>query len=621
MNSIPASQAKGKWWHIAIIIVVVLAAYIRVFHAPFSTWDDQEQIVNNMDIRGLGWSNIVAWFSHFYISEYQPVSMAGYAVDFALGSSQPFVYHFTDIILHILNAVILYCLIIKIQKNVTIAFFVALIFALHPVQTENVSWVAEQKTVLCGSFYLLTLLSYVLYTTRPSTTKLIWMILFGIAAMLSKAIAVTLPVTMIAVHFLMMGKFTWKRSWLPVILLFLVSLVIGVVAIFGQASGHWLNRHPKFNHWDTILIASQNYTQYIFHLIVPYHLSVIYPYPSVIGFVYYFIFAITVAIILLAVLAWRKKWHILFGGIFFYTINIVMLLQLFVQYGDYMMGDRFLYIASIGIILPLVYYPFNWLQERKKQAVAILLYTLVTLTLFVYTFIRNDIWLSELNFLTSILEDMPASAVAQYSVGTLYLNNGDYANAETHINEAVRLDTRNYKAWYDKGVLSMRENNMQDALIAFDNCLALYPYPDAYFNRAMLYMITNNISLALVDAERDLLVQPGNARAWYIKGYCVEQEGNPVLAIECCNKAIALEHNEPLFYILRGQAYAKMNQCKEGLDDMNRAIILDPSNGKAYYSRAVIKKQLGQDLCSDLHTATAKGYNVPAEMAAACNGK
>jgi tetratricopeptide (TPR) repeat protein len=319
------------------------------------------------------------------------------------------------------------------------------------------------------------------------------------------------------------------------------------------------------------------------------------------------------------IVAWRKQWYVLCGGILFYCVNIGLTLQ-FVQFGAYLMADRYLYVAGAGIIFPVVYYLVSWFQKNGKQWIGVCLFSAASVVLVTVTFLRNDIWLSELNFYNAILDEFPNSAVAQYSLGALYLKEGNYSEAEIYINQAVQTDPHNYKALYDQGVLYMREGKVNDALEALNKCIAVNPYPKAYFSRAMLYMGTGKPDLALADAEKVLAVQPENARAWYVKANCLFVLGNTVAAIECDSKAIQYENNEPLFYTLRGQAYAKTNQPAEALKDLNNAVALNPSNGKAYYLLGIVKYQFGQSACGDLNTAIAKGFKVPGDiLEKACN--
>ena len=608
MTAISAkNKFDNKWLHIGLLIIAVFAAYSKIFHAGFIAWDDFEYVVHNKDIDGFGADQLSAWFSRFYIGNYHPLTMCSYAIDHVIGGQQPFVYHLTNLLLHACNAIILYLFINRLQPNKFIGLFVALIFALHPVQTESVSWIAERKTTLCAFFYLLALFQYTTYCLRPSNNRLAIVVFLGIAAMLSKGVGVALPLSLLAADIWMQRDLKSKKVWLEKLPLIIIAMVIGIVAIKAQAAENALGMHAEHNVFKTLMFAADAYVQYIVHLFVPVNLSVIYPYPQQVGWVEYLCLFAAIGIIALAIIAYRKKWHILLGGIIFYTVNIVLVLQ-FIQFGECLMADRYLYIAGIGIIFPAVYHLYTWLAKMSKEISAVLVSMAVAIALLAMTFIRNDIWLSDLDFFTAIVNTFPNSAVAQYSVGALYIRMGNYDEAEVHVNMAVRLDPDNYKAWYNKGVLHLRQGHAMEALDAFNRCLAIREYTKAYFSRAMLYEGTGRPAEAIADAEKVLAEQPQNSRAYYIEADCLEQQGNMKAALDNYDKAIEYEDNEPLFYIRRGLALAKTNQVAKALADMNAAVSLNAGNGEAYYYRGIIKSRSGQPPCDDFATALKHGY-------------
>ena len=607
--TVPATknEKNNSLLHMGVLIVAVCVAYMKIFHAGFIAWDDGEYVLHNKDITGFGAEQISAWCSNFYIGNYHPLTMCSYAIDYLIGGKEPFTYHLTNLLLHVANTIILYFFINKLQGNKIIGLFVALLFALHPVQTESVSWIAERKTLLCAFFYLLAMLRYLTYVRRSSGIRLLIVILLGIAAMLSKGVGVALPLALIAVDIWLERDIKSRRVWLEKLPLITIGVVIGIVAIKAQAVENALGMHAEQNVFNTVMFAADAYVQYIVRLLVPVNLSVIYPYPQEVGWVEYLCLAGTLGIIALAVVAWRKKWYILFGGIVFYTVNIVLVLQ-FVQFGECLMADRYLYIAGIGILFPAVYYLYNWLVKKAKQAAVIMVCSGIVLVFLLMTFLRNDIWLSDMNFYSAIVETFPNSAVAQYSVGALYVHMGDYDKAEPYIDKAVRLDPNNYKAWYNKGVLHMREGKPMEALDAYNRCIGIKEYTKAYFSRAMLYEGTGKPELAMPDIDRVLAEQPENARAYYIKADCLEMQGNISAALENYSKAIAYEDTEPLFYIRRGLALAKTNQAGPALEDLNKAVSIKPDDGEALYFRGLIKYRSGQNACDDLHNALKYGY-------------
>jgi tetratricopeptide (TPR) repeat protein len=606
--TVPQNKFDNKWLHLAVLVVAIVFAYSKIFHAGFIAWDDYEYVVHNKDITGFGAEQISAWFSKFYIGNYHPLTICSYAIDHLFSGAQPFVYHLTNILLHTGNAIILYFFINRLQPNKTVGLFVALIFALHPVQTESVSWVAERKTLLCAFFYLLALLQYTGYVSSPSVRKMVVVMVLGIASMLSKGVGAALFLSLYAVDIWMRRDIiTSRKVWQEKLPLKLICVIIGIVAIKAQAAEKALGMHAEGSMFNTVMFAADAYVQYIVRLFAPVNLSVIYPYPKEVGAVEYLCLAGAIGIIALAVVAYRKKWYLLCGSIVFYTANIILVLQ-FIQFGECLTADRYLYIAGIGIIFPAVYYLFSLLQKIRKQFIAAIAAGAISLFLLIMTFQRNDIWLSDLDFFTSILNTFPNSSVAQYSVGALYTRMGEYDVAETHLNKAVQIDPNNYKAWYDKGALHLRQGRVDDALDALNRCIALKDYTKAYFSRALLYEGTGKPALAIADADRVLAEQPQNARAYYVKGDCLEQQNNIQSALVNYSDAIKYEDTEPLFYIRRGLALAKTSKNQQALSDLDKAVSLNTGNGEAFYYRGIVKYRSGQNPCDDLNTALKHGY-------------
>jgi tetratricopeptide (TPR) repeat protein len=613
MTKDPVYTFPGKAIMITLLLAAVAVAYFNILSAPFSSWDDKEYVVRNADIQGMGWEHISAWFTRFYVGNYHPLTMLSYAIDHAIGMQDPYIYHLTNITIHAANSSILLLLVSRIFGNNIVGFFTALIFALHPSQTESVSWIAERKTVLCALFYLLAMRQYVAYIARPTALRLFAVFLLGICAMLSKGIAVTLPLGLFVIDIFMARQVSIRQSLQEKGPLFIAAIATGIIAIRAQAAGNFLGIHNDYTLWDKIVLAGFAYSRYIIHFLVPTHLSVIYPYPDSIGLLQYAGLAAAAGMMVLLFIAWKRNWHVLTGSIIFYTVNIALVLQ-FVQFGEYLMADRYLYIAGIGIIIPLVYYPATLLKGSTSKAIGYTAYGSIGIVLLFATFIRNGIWQSDISFMSSILKEFPNSAIAEYSVGSLYLHNGNYAEAEPHINNAVKLAPRNHIAWFNKGVLLLRLGNTDGSLQAFNTCLSLHPYTEAYFSRALLYMGLGKYTEAISDAERTLAKQPGNARAWYIKANSTEQNGDFTTAVACYTQALQFEQNDPLFYLGRGRAYTRLQQSAPALNDLNMAIAMSPSLGEAYYCRGVLQYYAGKDPCSEFRKAGDHGYQVPADI-------
>ncbi|MCF8450287.1 MAG: tetratricopeptide repeat protein [Taibaiella sp.] len=613
MNSNKAVDNKTTRLHMGLIAAVTLIAYCKVFAAGFLSWDDAAYVLQNPDIRAFNLDNFRLWFSGYYVGNYHPLTMLSYTIDYAIGGSAPFVYHLSGVLLHVLNGGLVYLLIKKLQPESMVALFTALLFALHPVQTESVSWVAERKTVLSSFFLLLALRQYVSYASAPSLRGMAWVIGAGAAAMLSKGTAVALPLSIIAIDVWLGRPLLNRKIWTEKLPLFLAAIAVGIVAIKAQQSGSFLERQEAYSFAESVLYAGCAYASYIGRLFIPVGLSAMYPYPVAIGVVQYLYLAMALAVVSLGIIAYRKKWMILAGGILFFTVNILFVLQ-FIRFGEALTADRYLYLASIGIVYPVVYYLFIWLRRVSVKRIFSGLIATVSVVLLVLTFIRNDAWLSDKNFFNALLETYPNSAVAQYSVGGMFLKAGDYAQAAIHLDKAVRLDPNSYKAWHSKGLLHMRQGRAMEALDALDKSIAINGYVKAYFTRAMLHQSTGHTAQALADIEQVLAAQPANGRAWHIKGSCMEQQGDIQAAMTCYDRAIAADKKEPLFYIRRGLLYSKKEMHTQAMQDMEAAVALNPASGEAHYYLGMVKYQAGSAPCMDLQTALSYGYT-PAKAA------
>ncbi len=601
-----------SWMHAAMIVVAVLLAYFKIFDAGFISWDDADYVANNKDIQNFSVDNLSRWFSSFYIGNYHPLTMLSYAIDHMFWGAAPGGYHITNILLHIANALLLYAFAKSVQANIWVAFFVAILFAVHPVQTESVSWVAERKNVLYGFFFLSSLWLYTRYVAEERIGYLLLVIVAGVAAMLSKAAAVTLPLTLIAVDIWLHRPLRKAKVWLEKLPLLAAAVVLGLVAISAQKSGAFLAHHDT-TAWNAIVYAGYAYVQYIIHLLVPVKLSVLYPYPASPGAIHYLFLLLALGIVTTGVIAYKRKWYLLSGGILFYTVNIAIVLQ-FVQFGEVLMADRYLYIACIGVWLPLTYLLFDVLAKRGKQVIAIASAAIISVLFLFTTFNRNEIWQSELQFWEAIVETHPQSAVAQNSLGGVYMVQGRYNEALKYIDEAIKLDGNNYKAWYNKGVLHLRKGELSEAEAALNRSVNINQYTKALFSRALLYQQAGQPLRALNDIEIVLQQEPYNARAHFIKGNCLEQTGSLETAISSYNKAVEYGNNEPLFYLRRGILKIRLGDYRGAIHDCSLVIERNPQNAEAWYWRGMAKHEARQMPCHDLNRARNLGYQ-PAQEA------
>lgn len=608
MGLIKASLFHMKKYHLflfpALIVLAVLLSYWKILHAGINNWDDAEYVFNNPDIRSF--SNAGLWFTRFYIGNYHPLTMASYALDWMFGGESPFVYHLTNILLHTANGLLVYLLVRSLFKDAVTALCVALLFCLHPVQTESVSWIAERKNVLYGFFFLSSCLTYLKYIKAGGGRWMLLAFVLGVCSLLSKGAAISLPFSWMALDLFSGRPFT-KKSLLEKLPMLAIVVTVGYAGMLAQKEGGFLNWHADVGIAGRIVFGGYAYVSYIATLFFPFRLSVWYPYPSMSDWWVIAGALVAVFVVGLMIFSLKKKWAILSGGLLFFSANIFPVLQ-FVQFGESLRADRYLYIACLGIFIPVVFYlRFLFGQGIHKTAKGSFAVVILMLLGF-QTWSRNHIWLSEVDFWKSVLDTYPNSAVAQYSLGAAFLREGDIAKASAYINDAVASDPDNYKAWYNRAVLNLRQKNPSLALEALNRSISLFPYSKALFTRALLFQQSGQCRGALTDVSKVLEQEPGHSRAWFIRASCLEEQNDFQGSLSAYDQAVRFEPQEPMFYMRRGIVYAKMKQMAAAIKDLDEALRIRPSSGEYHYWRGMVRYRSGQNPCTDLHEALKLGF-------------
>jgi hypothetical protein len=180
----------------ALFVLALAAATIMAYRPAWNggfLWDDDAYITNNELLTAPDGLRRI-WFSFDSPSQYFPLTYTSFRIERALWGLNPSGYHWTNILLHVANALLVWRLLARLKLRG--AWLAAAIFALHPVQVESVAWITERKNVLMGFFFLLTLLAWIAFTDestrRPWRFYALAVILYALA-LSAKTTACTLP--------------------------------------------------------------------------------------------------------------------------------------------------------------------------------------------------------------------------------------------------------------------------------------------------------------------------------------------------------------------------------------------------------------------------------------------
>jgi protein O-mannosyl-transferase len=578
-------------WLIFLALAFTIICYAQFFSYGSISWDDPEMVFRNADVKRFDASD---FFTSQYVGNYIPFTMLAHALAYLSFGNKFGLHHLLNILLHITNGILLYQLCGKLKLTRNAAALVAGIFLLHPLQVESVGWISELKTVL---YVLFTLCGFIVYLEyKSSGGRFLYpatFILF-VASCLCKPSAVVFPLSLLCFDLFLSGRITVGNITTK-IPFFIIALVFGVINIIMQKEAQFINYSHAFPYPERTGMAGFALLMYLKLFLLPVKLSVIYPYPDVnsTSLVTGFLFLIAVAVTIFFFLRRRKQ--VFPAIILFIIVNLALVLQ-FIPFGEVLYADRYMYLPLAGFALILAIAAEKYSLAKPSVILAILL------ILSASTFGRSQKWKDALTLYEDILKKYPQSFIALNSAGVECMRRDLDTDALSYFNKAVASAPRNYKGYYNRGLLYLKQNRPKEAIESFDLALGLHRYVKAYTGRAAAYYQLADIEKAMADAREALALDPGNARAHFVLANSYNEQNLLKEAINEYNNAIALSE-EADFYFKRAIALGKQQEFVRSIADLNHCLELNPFYSEAYYWRGVAKVNLRQNPCDDFREA------------------
>ena len=405
-NYLTQSSLYSKWLVLVIILLITFAAYFpSQQNGMLKTWDDQAYVTNNTLIKSLSPTSIAKIFKEDrgLYANYHPLTTLSLALNYHFSKEKPFGYHFTNLLLHILNTLLVFLFIFHLSKNnLVVAAVSTLLFGLNPIHVESVAWISERKDVLYAFFFLASIIAYQKFIQNSDWKLYALSLIMFLFSMLSKAMAASLPLVLILISYIETRK--WNlRLFLDKIPYFLLAVALGYYAVRIQAEGNAIGS-VMFPLVKRFLHAGFGFSAYIFKILLPINLSAFYPYPyplvnsgwitNTIPASFYLTLLSTIAIVCFAVfglLSKRKNMNILGFGLLFYAFTIALVLQ-FLPVGRAIIADRYAYIPSIGLFFIIGYFANLLFESKVKRGFIIIAIAFYSVFLFFSTIQQCKVW-------------------------------------------------------------------------------------------------------------------------------------------------------------------------------------------------------------------------------------
>lgn len=531
-------------------------------------WDDEEQIVKNSIIQSLG--NIGQIFSGATFQTggadlsgyfFRPLITFTFMINFFFWGENAFGFHLFQIIFHIVNASLLYrILLLLTQANKhqkTAGLILALLYLVHPAINEGVVYISAVSEVMFTFFILSAfykLLSY--QNQKPGIKQALTASALLFAAMLYKESAVVGPPILVAYLFIYQSKYRIKWS-LILSGLFLFYFFIRLVVIQTPL------QHPQFSNISEASLAQRLMT-------IPYelfHYLKITAYPKDLAISQHFVVTtpnlanfylpLTVIILLffLALITGIKSGSkLVIFGLSWLIISFSPILSIIPL--DMTIAERWYYFPFIGLILILAGFMQN-LRPNLGQLVAIA--SLCTIPfLSARTIIRNANWVDGLTLYSHDIQISKDSFDLENNLGVELFRAGRIPEAKEHFQNSIALQPKWHFALNNLGAVYQNEKNYPEAKKLYLKVLENSDYYLAYENLSSIYLVEGNYKLARDFTEDSLKKLPNNSVLWLNLAIAEYKLGNKSNALEAAKNAYMLNPGEQTGYV-----YSQLSQERE----------------------------------------------------------
>lgn len=534
----------------ALVGLAAMAVYLSSFRHELITLDDSQYVTRNPYVLYPTWEKVGWVFSETYLPStvlgyYQPLALASLMLDRVIEGAiaggyarevDPFVYHFTNILLHGLNSALVFVLIWLLTRHRLIAVFGGLLFAVHPLNVEVVSWVSQRKALLATFFALLMVLAHGCAARTGRTRWHVGTAAAFLASMLSKPTGLFLPIVLLLLDIWPLRRASqYKKVLVEKIPLLLIAAVTGWIAYQSQTAAVDMSQQQGHRPLSvTLLLACHNLTFYLAKIVLPIRLCPQYVMPDESAVVLSsppFMAGVIGSLAMLAAGIWAIRtrcapvWTMLAAFLLLIGSTLTP-----VRFMGAIAADRFAYTPMIALVILLAEGLRTWMQRPVVSATADRRATSMTIVgvailalLSVQTIRQQAVWRDSLSYYTAVLKRFPEAPVAHYGLGNAWLHEyhtalaaDDAAKAEAFLEKAVACYRRALEvgpefsnAYYRLGHVLILRGHLREGIETIERGLSLPASdPEGFVFLGLAYMHAGDYEKAIEPYRICLQRQP-----------------------------------------------------------------------------------------------------------------
>jgi tetratricopeptide (TPR) repeat protein len=587
-----------------LLAVITLALYNPVNRHPFVNYDDDRYVTENSHVRQGLTGDTIAWaITATEQANWHPLTWMSHALDVSLFRLNPAGHHFTSILIHTVNAILLLLLLMWATNRMGPSLFVAALFALHPLNVESVAWIAERKNVLCTLFFFLTLWAYGWYAKKPGWKRYLAVAALFAAGLASKPMVITLPFVLLLLDYWPLAraqgrddknKRPWSRLVVEKVPLFLMSAASALLTIRAQQAGGAVRSTTQFSIGIRIANAIYAYAMYLWNMLWPTRLAPLYPHPGDTLPAWRVLIAVAVLIGITA-LVWKfRSRRYLPVGWFFFLGTLVPVIGL-VQVGEAAMADRYAYIPLIGIFVMIAFGVADLAQEKSWGLLPTIPAAAALIALSIMTFRQIAYWQTSDALWSHTLAVTQNNFVAEDNLGGALILEGKEEEAHAHFEAAARINPKDPMSHSNLGTYYMTHNQMREAVQQYEAAVEMTSDPgllaQTYANLGAAYRALGQDDQAQTNYDHALRLNRDQFNAWLGLGLLAQKQGKLTEAVTDLYRSVELEPTAQ-GYLSLGRALAQSGRTAEALAAYDRALKISPDLSEAQQAAAALRQQV-----------------------------
>lgn len=553
-------------------------------------WDDETLVQYNPYIKD--WSHLSTIFTSRLGSMakeagafYRPVQTFTYLLDYSFWRLNTTGYHAVNMALHILAAVSVYGLIQILFQKGKLSLLTALLFVVHPMHTEAVSYISGRADSLVTCFMFLSFILYLKHHERRGTVTLMCMMVSYVLALLSKEISLILIPLILFYHY------TFKKSVDKKALSFLTGALIGyvlwrllVVGMGTIAKGY---TPTFFERLPGVFVALTNYFRI---LLLPFDLHMEYG-----GILFSFrepkaiIGVILLTILLVYVFRKKEQDRFLFFATGWFFICLLPSSNLLYPINAYM-AEHWLYLPSIGFFLIMARFLIGLFEDKRFKGLAIVVTLGFLMFYSVLTIRQNRYWNNGIDFYQQMLRYAPESSRLYNNLAKAYHDAGKNDDLIKLLKSAIQLQPDNALAHNNLGNAYKGIGKFKEATRAYEQAIKIDPqHAGPYYNLSTIYSdVEGRKDEAIALLSKAIELSPHFSKPYNKLGLIYLERGEKDRAVDLLNKAMRLNPDDPEIYHNFGYIYIQVGDREKAKAMYKKAIEVNPNYVEAYHDLAII---------------------------------